>query len=162
VPPAAHAAAAAQAAPCAPHAAAAGGASCAPEAEAEEGQVFRVRTLAVPVSIPNTAPSADRLQTLLRLSEAEGGAPLSLAFVDADGTVIVSHIHPGLVAPEVLQGPEEEEEAEKAADRAAFLAAAILPDEGEDAAMPDAGAAGGSAPVSCDDMRAALRGGGGQ
>jgi hypothetical protein len=153
-PPAADAAAAARA----PHAA--GGGASAAEEEAEEGQVFRVRTLAVPLSIPNVAPSPDRLRKLLRLSEAEGGAPLSLAFVDADGTVIVSHMHPGLVAPEVLQGPEEEEEAEEAANRAAFLAASILADEGEDAAMLDAGAAG--APVSCHDMRAALRGGGGQ
>ncbi len=74
----------------------------------EEGQVFRVRTLTIPMSVSNSAPTPDRLQQLLALSDVEEGAPVSLALVDGDGTVIVSHIYRGMVPPEVLETAEGE------------------------------------------------------
>jgi hypothetical protein len=106
----------------------AGGAS-APPASAEpaepplEAQAFRVRTLTVPISVANAAPSADRMHALLRLADSEGGAPVSLACVDCDGTVIVSHLHAGLVPPEVLHGAEEPEDDDEC------LPATVMPDE---------------------------------
>ena len=88
----------------------------------------------VPLSIANVATTPDRLQRLLRIADVEGGAPVSLAFVDSDGTVIVTYMYPGLVPPEVLQGAESEDEDEDGA-----LLATVLPDD-EPAA--GAGAAG--------------------
>ena len=90
-----------------------------------EGQTFRERTMMVPLSVANCAPTPDRLQRLLRLSETEDGAPVRLALVDSDGTVIVAYLHPGLVPPEVLQGAEPEDEDE---DDGCMLAT-VLPDD---------------------------------
>ena len=96
-----------------------------PEAAEPEGQTFRERTMMVPLSVANIAPTPDRLHQLLRLTDLEDGAPVSLAFVDSDGTVIVAYLHPGLVPPEVLQGAEPEDEEE---DDTCLLAT-VLPDD---------------------------------
>ena len=64
----------------------------------------------VPLSVATAAATPARLQALMRLSAREAGAPVSLALVDCDGTVIVSYLHAGLVPPEVLTGPEEPED----------------------------------------------------
>ena len=73
---------------------------------------FRERTLTVPMSVSTSAPTPERLHTLLRLSEVEDGASVSLALVDSDGTVIVSHLYRGMVPPDVLDGPEADEDAD--------------------------------------------------
>ena len=87
----------------------------------------------VPLSVANVAPTPDRLHQLLRLTDAEDGAPVSLAFVDSDGTVIVAYLHPGLIPPEVLDQGEAEDEEE---DDTCMLAT-VLPDD-------EAGAGAGS------------------
>ena len=106
-----------------------------PVADAE-GQAFRERTMMVPLSIANVATTPDRLQQLLRIADVEGGAPVSLAFVDSDGTVIVTYMYPGLVPPEVLQGAESEEDDDDGA-----LLATVLPDDEPAAAGADAAGA---------------------
>ena len=63
---------------------------------------IRERTLTVPVSVSNSAPTPMRLHALLSLSDVEEGAPVSLALVAGDGTVIVSHLYRGFRAPDVL------------------------------------------------------------
>lgn len=81
--------------------------------EATDGLPQRVPTVTVPVSISNCAPSPERLHQLLALSDVEAGAPVSLALVDSDCTVIVSNIYRGMVPPPVLDtvaGEDEEEE----------------------------------------------------
>ena len=71
--------------------------------EAPPEQVtIRERTLTVPVSVSNSAPTPMRLHALLSLSDVEEGAPVSLALVAGDGTVIVSHLYRGFRAPDVL------------------------------------------------------------
>lgn len=114
----------------------------------EQAQTFRVRTLTVPVSIANTALSAERLQQLLRLSDVEAGASISLAFVDSDSTVIVTHLQPGLVPPDVLEGDANDGEED---DDDVALPATVLPDDDE----LDAGGA-----VSCGSLRSTLLAGG--
>lgn len=83
----------------------AGVADAAAAEAAAAGLAFRVRTLTVPVSVADAAPSPWRLHELLGplAGGAEGGAPVSLALVDTDGTVIVSHLYAGLVPPETLE-----------------------------------------------------------
>ena len=109
------------------------GADAAPDAaapdaaqQAEGGETLRQRTMMVPISVATAAPSATRMHTLLRLSEREGGAPVSLASLDSDGTVIVSFLAPGLVPPEVLEtGPEAPDDDD---DDALLLPATITAD----------------------------------
>ena len=87
----------------------------------------------VPLSIANVAPTPDRLHELLRLTDVEDGAPVSLALVDSDGTVIVAYLHPDLVPPEVLHGAESGDDEEEDAG----MLATVLPDD-------EAGAGAGS------------------
>ena len=81
-------------------------AAMAATAAAEAAETIRVRTLAVPMSVANSAPTPSRLHQLLALSDAEG-APVSLALVASDGTVIVSHIYRGMKPPDVLDADED-------------------------------------------------------
>lgn len=99
----------------------------------------RVTTITVPVSISTCAPSPERLHQLLSLSDTEDGAPVSLALVDGDGTVIVSNIYRGMVPPPALDaaaGDEDEEELgeveEEAPPAAAAAAAADEDEDGDD------------------------------
>ena len=79
--------------------------------EAPPEQVtIRERTLTVPVSVSNSAPTPTRLHALLSLSDVEEGAPVSLALVAGDGTVIVSHLYRGFRAPDVLDSVADEDE----------------------------------------------------
>jgi len=92
--------------------------------------VFRVRTLTVPVSVSSSAPTPDRLHQLLALSDVEEGAPVSLALVDGDGTVIVSHLYRGRVPPEVLDAEGDGEEEEEAVlDMPTVMPAAAQPED---------------------------------
>ena len=90
--------------------------------------MFRVRTLTVPISVSSSAPTPDRLHQLIALSDVEEGAPVSLALVDGDGTVIVSHLYRGMVPPEVLDAEGDGEEEEEAVhDLPAGMPAAAQP-----------------------------------
>ena len=111
-------------------------------------QAFRVRTLMVPLSVATAAPSPARLHQLLRLSEHERGAPVSLGLVDSDGTVIVSYLYAGMVPPEMLEVNERAEDDDDDDDDAACLAT-IVADDGAGGA--EGGGAGGSGDAAMAD-----------
>ena len=113
-------------------------------------QAFRVRTLMVPLSIATAAPSPARLHQLLRLSEHERGAPVSLGLVDSDGTVIVSYLYAGMVPPEMLEVNERTGEDDDDDEDAVCMAATIVADDGAGGAE-GGGGAGGSGDAAMAD-----------